>query len=325
MPYPELPDLQDPARRRAPVPVGLLSGKRTPLRRLASLGTATVNRVLDKLMPSGLLHRFLQRGLEFSEVDVVLRRGHRALHGLRIAFLTDLHAGSFMSERDLLRIFAKVGERAPDLVLLGGDLINTFDREILLLREPLRAIAPRYGVFAVPGNHDRFYGNDIGLWTSFLSTHGVRVLLNEGCRIEHGDGGLWLAGVDDLTEGQPDLGAALAGRRADEPVLLLSHHPDFFFEAAAAGVDLTLSGHTHGGQVVLFGVPPLTHSRFGYASGSYEAAGSQLYVSRGVGVTFLPLRVGAPPEVPILRLCVPAAAGDGAGAEVVETEGASCR
>jgi predicted MPP superfamily phosphohydrolase len=89
-------------------------------------------------------------------------------------------------------------------------------------------------------------------------------------------------------------------------VLLLSHHPDFFFEAAAADIELTLSGHTHGGQITFFGKTPLRHSAFGYWRGLFEEQGAHLYVSRGVGVTFLPLRIGASPEIPILRLKTPA-------------------
>ncbi|MEM7199190.1 MAG: metallophosphoesterase [Planctomycetota bacterium] len=307
MAFPELPDLElSQAGRKAPVPVGLLSGKRTPWRRVASLGTATVNRLLDKLTPRGLLHRFVQRGLQFTDVDVTLERAGPGLDGLRIAFLSDLHAGSFMSELDLCRIFARIARLEPDLVCLGGDLINTFDREILLLREPLRLLSPPLGVFAVPGNHDHFYGRDIGLWEAFLQAQGVRVLINGGERVERDGDSLWVAGVDDLTEGKPDLAAALSGHRDGEPVLLLSHHPDFFFEAAAAGVELTLAGHTHGGQVMLFGRTPLKHSKFGYWGGLYQEEEASLYVSRGVGVTFLPLRIGAPSEVPMLRCRVPA-------------------
>ena len=99
-----------------------------------------------------------------------------------------------------------------------------------------------------------------------------------------------------------DLGAALAGRREDEPAVLLSHHPDLFVESARHDIALQLSGHTHGGQVRLFGWAPITHSRNGYYSGLYERNGSRLYVGRGVGVSFAPVRVGARPEVPILRL-----------------------
>ncbi len=307
------------------MPVGPFSGRRTRWRRDASLCAAAVNRLLDRVMPSGPLHRWLQRGMQNPEIDVPLRRGAPGLDGLRIAFLSDLHAGSFMGERDLCRVFARVAALEPDLVCLGGDLINTFDREILLYRKPLALLRPRLGVFAVPGNHDHFYGREIGLWEAFLREQGVRVLINAGHRLERDGASLWLAGVDDLTEGCPDLAQALAGQRDDEPAVLLSHHPDFFFEAAAAGVELTLSGHTHGGQVALFGWAPLKHSAFGYWRGLYQEEGMRLYVSRGVGVTFLPLRIGAPPEVPILRLRAPLARArtDGAGAAAVTVAGAA--
>jgi uncharacterized protein len=169
-------------------------------------------------------------------------------------------------------------------------------------------LRPRFGMFAVPGNHDHFWGPDIGLWTSFLQDQGVTVLLNQGQRIEHGGASLWLCGVDDLTEGQPDLSRALAGRRHGEPSILLSHHPDFFFEAAAVDVSLTLAGHTHGGQIRWRGKAPLHHSKFGYEQGWFEENDSRLYVGRGVGVTLLPIRIDAPPEIPMitLRAVVPA-------------------
>ncbi len=300
---PRLPDLQLPdGKRKAPTPIGPLSGKRQVWRRYASLVTATMNRALDLLPPGKWLHRRAQRGLELSDVEVPMRRAGAQLHDLRIAFLSDVHAGSFMSERDLCRIFERVAEQEPDLVCLGGDLIKTCEREILLFKRPLSLLDPPLGIFAVPGNHDHFYGSDISLWESFLRSEGVRVLINAGERIERGGDSLWIAGVDDLTEGKPDLVRALDGHRDDEPVLLLSHHPDFFFEAAAAGIELTLSGHTHGGQVLLFGWTPLKHSAFGYWRGGFQQDDSRLYVSRGVGVTFLPLRVGAAPEIPMLRL-----------------------
>jgi predicted MPP superfamily phosphohydrolase len=224
---------------------------------------------------------------------------------LRIAFVSDVHAGSFLDEHELEELFVRVQDAGPDLVLLGGDLINTREREILLFRRALARLRPRFGTFAVPGNHDHFFGPDIGLWQAFLQDHGVEVLLNRGCRIEHAGGSLWLCGVDDLTEGAPDLAAALRGRRAGEPAVLLSHHPDFFFEAAAVDVDLTLAGHTHGGQIRIGGWAPIHHSRFGYERGWFRENDCSLYVGRGVGVTVLPIRIDAPPEVPIVTLrCV---------------------
>jgi predicted MPP superfamily phosphohydrolase len=299
---PPLPPLALPdGRRRAPRPVGPISGRRSWWRRCASLAMASVNRALDRLPPGRWLHAAAQRRLELHGVDVHLRRGGAGLDDLSIAFLSDLHAGSCMDEDDLARLFELVARHEPDLVCLGGDLINTREREILLYRRPLRLLRPPLGVHAVPGNHDHFYG-DVSLWSAFLREEGVNVLINRGCRLERGGSALWLAGVDDLTEASPDLAAALAGWNGQDPVVLLSHHPDFFFEAAAVDVDLVLSGHTHGGQVKLFGTIPLKHSKFGYWEGHFREGRGQLYVSRGVGVTFLPLRIGAPPEIPIVRL-----------------------
>lgn len=304
--------------RRAPSPRGPLSGKRTALRRGVAMATAAFNRLLDRLPIGHWLHRRIHRRLELPELTLWLRDGVPGLDGLRIAFLSDVHAGSFLGVEDLTRVFERVQDAAPDLVLFGGDLINTREREILLFREPLAKLRPRHGIFAVPGNHDHFFGPDIGLWQSFLQDHGVEVLMNRGCRIEHGGGSLWLCGVDDLTEGTPDLAAALRGRREREPAVLLSHHPDFFFEAAAVDVDLQLSGHTHGGQIRVGGWAPIHHSRFGYERGWFVENDCRLYVGRGVGVTVLPLRIDAPPEIPIvtLRCRVPATRPVGEGAVV---------
>lgn len=288
--------------RETPRPSGFLSGRRHKLRRFLSISTATINRTLDRLPPGRWMHRYLQRSLEFTEVAIPLRRGGPGLSGLRIAYISDIHAGSFMNQADLCRIFAAVAEREPDLVCLGGDLINTREREILMYRDAVALIDPPLGTFAVPGNHDHFYGEDLGTWAPFLREIGVTVLNNEGVRLHHGGADLWLAGVDDLTEGEPDLRAALTGSRPDEPIVLLSHHPDFFFEAAAVGVDLTLAGHTHGGQIKIFGKAPIVHSRFGYLSGMFEEGAARLYVGRGAGLTLLPIRIGARAEVPIVTL-----------------------
>ncbi len=251
------------------------------------------------------MHRVVRRGLEWTEMDIELSRGGPGLDGLRIAFLSDLHAGCYLDAGDLTRIFSDLALRKPDLVCLGGDLINTREREILLFEKALAQIDPPLGVFAVPGNHDHFFGLDLTFWSSRLEDMGVQLLINRGMRLLHGGDGFWLAGVDDLTEGKPDLARALDGAREDEPTVLLAHHPDFFFEAAAVDVDLTLSGHTHGGQVRLGPWVPINHSRFGWLEGMHEIEGSCLYVGRGVGVTLLPIRVGAAAEIPILRLTTP--------------------
>ena len=288
-------------RRQAPRPRGLYTRQR---RRgwLARLLTA-INRWLHPTPVGRWLHRRLHGGLEVSRVVVRLWRGGPELSGLRIAFVSDLHAGHYMDEAELERLFERVAAEEPDLVCLGGDLVDSHRDEILHFRAPLSRLRPPLGVFAVPGNHEYAAEADLKQFHDVLGEAGVRVLVNEGTRIRHGDdASLWLAGVDDHSHGRPDLGVALHGAREDEPVVLLSHHPDFFYEAASVGVDLTLAGHTHGGQIVFAGRTPLRHSVLGYWRGHFEDDGAQLYVSRGAGVTLLPLRIGAPGEITIVRL-----------------------
>jgi len=291
--------------REAPRPRGWLSGRRPRLRRWMSVATGAVNRALDRVPGMRWLHRRAQRRLQFTDVRVALRRGGAGLDGLRIAFVSDVHAGSYMDQDDLCGLFDAVARQQPDMVCLGGDLINTRACEVRMYEAALRRIDPPLGVFAVPGNHDHFWGKELGCWQDQLEGYGVTVLNNGGQRIERGGDTLWLAGVDDLTEGDPSLPDALRGSRAGEPIVLLSHHPDYFFEAAAVGVDLTLAGHTHGGQIAPFGHAPIVHSHFGYVRGAHVEVDSMLYVSRGAGLTLLPIWVGADAEVPVITLCRP--------------------
>jgi predicted MPP superfamily phosphohydrolase len=252
--------------------------------------------------PGWWLRRRRERTIRFTEVEVRLSRGGPGLDGLTIAFLSDLHAGPFMRERELVWLFERVAEREPDLVCLGGDLVENEEEDIRLYDAALGRIAPPLGTFAVPGNHEFHSDPTLLLWIRFLESHGVRALVNRGARIERGDDTLWIAGTDDLTFGAPDLDAALVGREPNEPALLLAHEPDEFRRAIARDVDLTLSGHTHGGQITFFGKTPFQHSRHGYLRGRFEEDGSVLYVGRGIGTTGPPVRFCAPPELPILTL-----------------------
>jgi len=230
-----------------------------------------------------------------------LARGHRDLDGLRLAFLSDVHAGNYLDEADFLAVCEAVVREAPDVVCLGGDLVNIVEEETLLLCKGLSLLQPRLGMFAVPGNHEYHAALEPLRWRAVLEQSGVEIVTNRGRRIARGDGRLWLCGVDDLLRGEPDLDRALDGRSAEEPVVLLAHHPDFFAESAPR-IDLQLSGHTHGGQVMAFGRTPLRHTRHGYWSGHFTRGAAQLYVGRGVGTSFLPIRIGAPAEIAIVEL-----------------------
>jgi hypothetical protein len=250
------------------------------------------------------LSAWLDRHRQVTRPVIRLARGGPGLDGLRIAFLSDVHAGNFLDEGDFLRVCERVAAEAPDVVCLGGDLVNLWPHEILYLRKGLSLLQPPLGIFAIYGNHEYETTPDPWQWRSVLEEQGVEILVNRGRRLSRGGATLWLAGVDDLLAGKPDLEAALDGCAAGEPIVLLSHHPDFFEEAADVGVDLQLSGHTHGGQILIFGRTPLRHTHEGYWAGRFERDGAQLYVGRGVGVSLIPVRIGAPAEIAIVELSV---------------------
>jgi hypothetical protein len=269
-------------------------------------GLAALNARASRTAIGRRVRERLHAARHFPEHEIALGRGEADLDGLRIAYLSDVHAGSFMEQDDLLRLCERTTEQQPDLVCLGGDLVDARPDDVWLWRESLRRLRAPLGVFAAPGNHEYEAERDLKVWKDLLGEAGVAVLLNDAQRVRHREAALWIAGVDDLCDGNPDVERALFGIPDDEPVVLLSHHPDLFHEAAHAGVDLMLSGHTHGGQVAPFGrpMPGMSHTRLGLWAGRYERDGAQLFVGRGAGVTLLPIRMGARAEVPILRLRV---------------------
>ena len=221
---------------------------------------------------------------------------------LRVAWLTDLHHGDHVRTASVRAwVDAALGE-APDVVLLGGDLVDQtpgVDADESLFAELARLRAP-FGVLAVAGNHDHGRFRGIRPIAERLRGAGIDLLVNRGLALR---GDLYVAGLDDLRNGRPDLGAALRGRPTAGATLLASHNPDVLPDVPI-DVGLTLSGHTHGGQVVLPGVGALqTSSRYGdrFLAGWVEGP-ARGYVSRGLGVTSLPVRINCPAELTILDL-----------------------
>jgi predicted MPP superfamily phosphohydrolase len=274
---------------------------------MSSLGRfiTRVVRPLERTSLGNMLQGLLRRSCAFRRIEVELARLGPGLDGFRIVLLSDLHVGFFFSEGEFAELAARVSALSPDLICLVGDLVDQEHRELQLLRRGLAGLRAREGVVVVPGNHDYYAEPDLTVFRQLMLEAGIVPLWNKGKRLQRGSDSLWLAGVDDLTAGMPDLDAALTGLREDEPALLLSHHPDLFHEAAYAGVDLTLAGHTHGGQITWFGkalLPGRHHTRFGYWQGQHLVDAAQLLVGRGVGVCVLPFRVAADPEVLVIEL-----------------------
>jgi predicted MPP superfamily phosphohydrolase len=240
---------------------------------------------------------------EITEVPVRLARLPRALSGLTIAQITDLHVGPTIREREVRRVVDQVNALRPDVVAVTGDLVDGSVADLGAAVSHLGRLRARHGVFFVTGNHEYYSGVDA--WTEELRRLGVRVLRNE--RVEIGDAGasLDLAGVNDWSAARlgpgegPDLERALAGRDPDRSLVLLAHQPRGVGEAVRAGVELQVSGHTHGGQIVPFSL--LVGAVYPYVKGLYRhdegARSGSIFVSRGTGYWGPPLRLGAPPEI----------------------------
>jgi predicted MPP superfamily phosphohydrolase len=248
------------------------------------------------------------RRLVVRRQELVLPAWPAALDGLRVGVLADLHAGMPHAGLDAVSRAADalMGE-CPDLICLLGDFIDrraVFARPVdqgALAARLASLRAPR-GVVAVLGNHD-WYAGGPGI-ADALRAVGIPVLENEA--VPAGDG-LWTAGVGDYRVRGAHLGRALSDVPEGEPTLLLSHDPDIFPHVPAR-VALTLSGHTHGGQV---GIPwlrrPFVPSNFGerFVNGHVVEDGRHLYVTSGLGTSGIPVRLLMPPEVVILRLRAP--------------------
>lgn len=236
-------------------------------------------------------------------VPVRLRRLDPAFNGFRIAVVSDIHLGPLAGRAHTERIVEMINQTAPDLVAIVGDLVDGTVEELGSAAEPLRGLVSREGVFFVTGNHEYFV-DDTTAWLRELERLGVHTLRNENTLIRRGGAGLDLVGVNDVAGESiaepPDFDRALDGTHPTRPTVLLAHQPVQVAQAADRGVDLQLSGHTHGGQMwpfhyVVNAVQPSL-------AGLTNVGDTQLYVSRGAGFWGPPVRVGAPPDISVLSL-----------------------
>lgn len=221
------------------------------------------------------------------------------LDGLRIGQLSDLHLGHRFSDVNTRWAVAQMVAEAPDLLALTGDLVS-YTRNIADLPGLLAPLRAPLGIYAVPGNHDHWEG--LPELVAALRPLGVEYLINTGRRLRWRGAEFTLAGVDDAWDGEMDMAAALALAPADGFNVLLCHMPDMADEAAQRGVDLQLSGHTHGGHMRLPWLGSFVLPRYGwrYPIGHHQIGRTQLYIARGVGG--IPLRLGCPPEATIITL-----------------------
>ena len=243
------------------------------------------------------VHAFtLDRIVVYNEVYFSSPNVPAHMNGYRIAFITDIHAAN---DRRLRAVAAELSRRQIDLLVLGGDF--AWDKEALEpTLELLAQIATTDGIFGIEGNHDHYQ-----VLFAAMEAHNIIPLSNSGVYVREG---FYLAGVEDLWNRNPDVAQSIAGAGADSFVLLLSHNPDVSMQQDTTGVDLILSGHTHGGQLNFFGLWSLgldtriiSDYRGRFRGGWAESRdGTPVYVCRGIG-EFYP-RVFARPEVTLITL-----------------------
>ncbi|GAB3854475.1 metallophosphoesterase [Micromonospora andamanensis] len=237
-------------------------------------------------------------------VQIPLAKLPRGMDGLRIATVSDIHIGPLTGRAHTERIVAAINRLDADLVAVVGDLVDGTVAELGDDAAPLRGLRSRYGSYFVTGNHEYYSG--VEEWVAEVDRLGLRVLQNQRLEISTPGGVIDLAGVNDVSavgsgvSAPPDYDAALGDRDPSRPVVLLAHQPVAALEAARYGVDLQLSGHTHGGQIVPFNL--LVRLEQPVVSGLGEVDGTKVYVTNGAGFWGPPVRVGAEPQVTLVEL-----------------------
>lgn len=274
----------------SPAPEEWHLSRRTVLRGLgaAALGTAV----------GGAAHGFLyeRHHIEVTDETLDVAGWPAALAGLRIGFLTDLHRSATVSHEMIAGAVAKVMRYSPDIIIVGGDYVTNRDRRYVhASAEALAGLSAPQGVFAVLGNHD-----DERDTTAALTSVGFEVLRDERTRITVRGHVIDVAGIRYWTHRVDEIARTIRG--ASPNLILIAHTPKRLIEAAALSVPLLLCGHTHGGQIVLPGLGAIAAREFPVVAGTAQRENTTVFVSRGVGTVYIPIRLNCPPEVAILRL-----------------------
>lgn len=239
---------------------------------------------------------YARHHIEITRETIAVSGWPAALSGLRIGLLTDLHRSQTVGGEMLDRAVSLLMSEAPDLIVLGGDYVTWGDRRYVgPAADALAPLSAPHGVFAVLGNHD----NDRDVPPA-LTSKGFVVLRDARTRLTLGGETLELAGLRYWTRKLTDVAYVLRG--ASPNVILLAHTPMRLIEAAALGVPLVLSGHTHGGQIVLPGIGAVAAREFPVVAGFGRRENTAIFVSRGIGTVYVPVRLNCPPEVAILTL-----------------------
>lgn len=231
-----------------------------------------------------------------------------AFKGFTIGIMSDIHSSVFMNKEDMSAYVSIMNSLNTDLVVVTGDMVNSQTEEVYPFAEAFSQLRASYGIYGVLGNHD-FFTKNVELVAKEIDGCGVKLLRNDAVKIAKDGSFFNLIGVDDIgrrTDPNDYLSRALSSVTNERPKILLCHKPYYFDNAKEMNIDLTLSGHTHGGQVV-FGVvdrTPISLAALAskYVAGLYQLGSSQLYVNKGIGSVGVPFRINCPPELTVITL-----------------------
>ncbi len=245
---------------------------------------------------------------EMTRISILINNLPSAFDGFTVALLSDIHSSIFMSRATMEEYVKATMELRPNLISVTGDFVNSMVEEVYPFAEAFSGLSAPHGVFGVLGNHD-YYTHNVERVARVVNECGIRLLRNEHVVVEKEDAKITLAGIDDagnFSVAQQLLDRSMVWASEKFPKILLSHRPYYLREFLSRGIDLTLSGHTHGGQIVLarFGNDVIAPARMAspYVAGLYSLSSSQMYVSRGIGTVAVPIRVNCPPEITLITL-----------------------
>jgi uncharacterized protein len=271
-------------------------------RALLRAGTVAVCAAPAAVFAFGILSR---KNTVVREIELKLPGLPKDLNNLRLVQLSDVHLGAFYSEKDLIGVIDAANELNADLAIMTGDLITAGGDPLLAGIRQLARLKNTSGIWGCLGNHEHFAGVE-NLATELGAKCGVTFLRSQTTNLKFGSSSLNLVGVDHQSMHAPYLVGAEDLVEPGQLNLLLSHNPDVFPVAVEKGFDVVLAGHTHGGQInfeifdknlnIADFVTP-------YTKGLYRGTASAIYVNSGIGTIGLPIRLGAPPEITLIKLC----------------------
>lgn len=259
------------------------------------------------LVLSGILlivYSYLEsRWIKTKHVEIKSENIPANFNDLKIVFITDIHHGPFLSIERVRKLVKRINKLEPDVILMGGDYVHRESKYIQPVFDEFKNLESKYGLYAVLGNHDHW--EDAELTRKLMLRNGIKICDNKSYWLEIGDERIKIGGIGDLWEDEQYLDSTINDVVENDFVILISHSPDFIEKMSTNLVDLTLSGHTHGGQVTLFGLwAPILPSKYGqkYRYGLKEFDNTTAYISSGIGTITPPLRFFCRPEIVLFTL-----------------------